>query len=274
MTEISSNALIEMEEGEDIQDFGVQLSKGSPMKRVRKTDFIDYYYCPRKFKMRKKGVDYDKNLLMERGIKFHEFADKFFDLIDIEEVPENSRKETKRYFRSFIPEEFENPLRGWVEEFIEFETRSWMKNRKYFMPVEREYPIEHPDRVMGMKLVGHIDRVDKISPGEVAIIEYKPKASVHKLEVELAFYTSIWNAQVGQSLEATECHCYQYVEGEPVEIKPAYKRMVRTLKDMKKSIKNDTFKKNYNSCSYCWFRDECLDEEEIERLLEGDRIED
>lgn len=265
--------IIELEKGEEVKNFDVQLSKGSPMDRIRKTDLIDFYYCPMKFKLRKEGLDYNKNILMERGIKFHEFADEFFDMIDLNDIPDDaSRKQVKSYFKRFMPD-CEEPLRKWILDFIEFEVNDYLSS-DYFMPQARELAVEHPGRVQGLKLVGHIDRVDKIAPGEVAIIEYKPKASVHKLEIELAFYTAIWNAQIGQDLEATECHCYQYVEGEPVEIEPAFRRLVSTIKELKHSIEHGGFEKNYNSCSYCWFRDKCLSEEEIEHLLDGDKIED
>ncbi len=161
---------------------------------IRKSMLEDYSFCPYKFKhnwMREglEGIPLDiHSVVMSRGTRFHDFAKKFWDYVDILPIDR---------WMEMIPKQFSKSERNMAVYFIQMEMN---RHRQYekegrldeWRPVARETKLVDTK----LRLSSTFDRLDwwDKSKNELAMIEYKTGDSffVPAILRQLAFYAILW----------------------------------------------------------------------------------
>lgn len=124
------------------------------------------------------------NPVLQRGTDFHDAADHFF---------ENIKEYTQEGFRDALPKGGE--LHFFFDWFARIEWNRWktIKVKEWFKPLAAEKEVEFETRT------GHVDRIDRVGPKELQIVEYKTGKSydmtkqwaVTKMNAEIGFYAQI-----------------------------------------------------------------------------------
>lgn len=147
---------------------------------VRKSHIESFKFCPQQFNLQYVEMrDVFENYAMTAGTRFHDFAEKFFDMAGYFE-PE--------LWDFFIPEEFGTYERSMAQWFLDFE-RSRVDLPEPFYPAFLEYEFFDDDHL----ITGRIDRVDYIDEDEHLIrpVEYKTSSKIDEdsLKRQFGVYT-------------------------------------------------------------------------------------
>lgn len=168
---------------------------------ITKSMIFSYDFCPVQF--------YKQYILKERrpptpamevGIRFHEFAERFFGMAY--EVP------PERWI-NFIPESFTPPEKEMAAYFIGNEYQRYnLLGSEDFMPMACEWWGQSEN----LKIRGYIDRVDYVNKDEntLRLIEYKTgkRAKFPQVRQELAFYSLLFNDVTENQYDITHFGIY------------------------------------------------------------------
>ena len=161
---------------------------------VRKSHIESYSFCPRQFyKQYVLEQDANPTYAMTSGTRFHDFAEKFFDVAP-DFIPTD--------WHSFIPIEFghyEYEMASW---FIHYEVARFIdKPDNLWIPAYREIKVSSDEHLLS----GTIDRIDWVDPDEntVTVVEYKTSKGVDEdsLKRQLGFYTIMVEEDLGLTVE-------------------------------------------------------------------------
>lgn len=161
---------------------------------VRKSHIESYSFCPRQYyKQYVLEQDANPTYAMTSGTRFHDFAEKFFDVAPHYPPPK---------WISFIPEEFGTYEYGMAEWFVHYELERFLNlPPELWQPAYREVDVTSYEYL----LTGQIDRIDWINPDEntVSVIEYKTSKGVDEdsLKRQLGFYTIMVEEDLGLTVE-------------------------------------------------------------------------
>jgi len=219
--------------------------------RIRKSMVEGYRFCPTYFKKVfidcvEEDENFQVNLLkINEGKKFHEYADKFFDIcegfkpddwIKIYDNDESLNERERDMLLWFLDME---------RQRYEFLSANNMLER--FRPIARELHIINE----GYGMEGTIDRVDEINENTYAIIEYK---TGHKKinKTEFAFYKCLWELTYENS--SVEYCVLINPRKKKVEIVEITNRNIsslyKVLCSMEKSIRSGKFEKDCTDAKY------------------------
>lgn len=235
--------------------------------RLSKSKLTTYAICPYRYKLIYVDDRFDELLQStssQLGQKFHGYAYSFFDKISREDLEEiESLADAKKLFMSLF--KIEMPLlREWYVNFCDFEAHHLMTLKSnnldlnYFFPYKREYLLESED------FVGIIDRIDLLTNGTLAVIEYKtsPFWSVQQLKSETNFYAywlnkiNPFNKKVSM-VGAYNPNVNKYFFSDVTSW--SIRGVERRIKRFKQQIEKKEFPKKYSTfCRYCEFARECL----------------
>ncbi len=172
--------------------------KEKKYKAIRKSAFMVYKQCPRRFEYNYKDPKYwdygasdDKSdMKIWRGNQFHKFCETFFDkIITIPpkdwSFPTHEDEVVQRMIFWFVGKE--------VERHIKLEHD---KQLEYFQPLANELKVYYENTI---DRTGHIDRIDRIGEKEVCVVEYKAGQSynmelperITSMNAEIGFYTQL-----------------------------------------------------------------------------------
>jgi len=235
--------------------------------RLSKSGLQTYLKCPYAYYLQYiKGFRGPATEAMEKGIKFHEDADQFFDKISLQELAnQDTIFGIERYIRTFYPEG------SLYDKFAHIQTVHYMtlNNKQEFIPVEREIKIEvdnAPDDILD---VGIIDWI-AIENGMTILGEYKTGKFRQGINQELMMYKSLVEYATDYKIDAV-CAIYpQELYGSKLPSgvyfrKPKYevtaRKKVAYVKDMIRKEKFD--QKKYNLCAWCENADICFENEMV-----------
>ena len=144
---------------------------------VRKSHIESYSFCPYQFKLQYVDeLEIKESYAMTVGTRFHEFADKFFDICE--------SYNTDQWY-DFIPSSFGNYERSMAEFFIDYEINDVLiEENPMWFPAFRELELFHDDLLIS----GGIDRIDWVVPGKtVKLWEYKTSKKFDKKSLSRQF---------------------------------------------------------------------------------------
>ena len=162
--------------------------------RIRKSMLFQWRLCPRLYEsvwLLKLPVQ--PGVEQQYGQMFHKSAKVFFDKLDYEALEKcQTAKEAYQLFSRMVsPKEIVPVLGPWLDNFFQFEARRWeiIVNKAHdplywWTPVATEQFLIVQDREY------HIDRIDRLSNGNLLNIEYKTDKWMGKslLRLELTWY--------------------------------------------------------------------------------------
>lgn len=156
---------------------------------VRKSHVESYSFCPRQFYLQYiQCIDVPENYAMSVGTRFHQFADKFFDIAPTVDP-------SKWY--GLIPRQFGIFEKDMAGKFIDYEKMLFALEPETFMPACREIDLVSDT----LLLAGQLDRIDWVSKdeNEVRIVEYKTSAGVNEssLKRQFGIYTLLVEDTLG-----------------------------------------------------------------------------
>lgn len=158
---------------------------------VRKSHIESFSFCPRQFYIQYvEERDPFPNYAMTAGTRFHDFAEKFFDVAPYY-LPHQ--------WYDFIPDEFGTYERTMCSNFIDGEVDRYMVT-KHFVPAFREVQLYSDTH----QIAGKLDRADWVIEDEsVEIIEYKTSSKVDELSLrrQLGLYTILVEEDLGVAVE-------------------------------------------------------------------------
>ena len=138
-------------------------------------EFFTYNICPYKFQMKQTNIVdlgiFNKEA-KQRGLGFHKFAQKYFDVFEKMNIKEMKKKK-------FNDERF--------QIFHEFEInrkKYCLSNNIPWMPAYRE------EKFLGENFMALVDRIDYNEDGTFTLIEYKNKRGSTELQ-QMAFYSHV-----------------------------------------------------------------------------------
>jgi len=132
------------------------------------------------------------------GSEFHEFAGEFFKGLNYAKLLTlESMKEVKDYFVAQISPDVSKLAKPLCENFVNFEAEQWLRLREeyddplwFFIPVATEIRLQAYKP--GLRLSGHIDRIDRMPNSAFAIVEYKTgRPRIRDLRRELHYYVML-----------------------------------------------------------------------------------
>lgn len=219
---------------------------------ITKSMVFSYDFCPVQFYknyiLKEKRP---KTTAMEIGIRFHEFAERFFGMA-LDVPPE--------YWCNFIPKSFTPPEKAMAGFFVQNEYQRYnLLGPEDFMPMACEWWGQSEP----LKIRGYIDRVDYVNKdeNEIRLIEYKTskKAKFPQVRQELAFYSILFNDVTEHQYDVTTFGIYypalkMYKEF-PIR-KMDITNVTKKWDKLKKAIEEDTFPEKCNeykkmSCGLC-----------------------
>lgn len=236
-------------------------------KSMLNTILGDDYSCPRKFyyvyvlKLQTKP-----SWQMLAGKEIHDFIDKFYDKILIEndeldlseiEIPVYETAASNYHLVSCI------------ENFIQFEMQRFksLDDKSYFVPVLREYKATSKE----LQLRGIVDRVDKHLDEEYIAIEVKtgkPKWN-QTLKEESIFYKLLIDS-LNLLDKPIKYACAYFPKTNNVyfeEIKEyEVENLEKRIEEARRIIIDEDFvkRRSKHRCSYCNFRERCKMENGVE----------
>lgn len=171
------------------------------IKYITKSMIFAYDFCPMQFY--KQYILKEKrpaSPAMEVGIRFHEFAERFFGMCY--QVP-------PEHWMNFIPSSFTPHEKEMAAYFIGNEYQRYnFYGEEDFMPMACEWWGQSEP----LKIRGFIDRVDYVDKdeGTIRLIEYKTgrRAKVPQVRQELAFYSILFNDVTEHQYDVTQFGIY------------------------------------------------------------------
>lgn len=156
---------------------------------IRKSMLESYDFCPRQmYHQYIEGVEKQANQKMLIGTRFHEFAERFFDVA--------STIDHDAWYE-LIPEEFNDEEQDMTTWFITFQRMRWMDLERqnkldYFTPMYREL-FMICDTIKLQSTLDGAEWIDR-QAGTVRLIEYKTGGKIDKDAAfrQLAFYAVLW----------------------------------------------------------------------------------
>ena len=272
---------------------GLLAEVNEPFKPIRKSAFMTYKKCPKKFWFQyfvhaDDYWDYNEktgqNEAAAKGDIFHAEVDGLYSQVDFEMLYElDNYNKVYDYFRkkfsySDTYELEKTDMDNWFDWFCDVETKrhfffkeNYNKTEylEYFPPKDTEWQVTMKDEI---DRTGHIDRVDYLPKEKsYAIVEYKtgksydPKkpTNLTQLRAECAFYAIILNEM--KLLDHPVHHWVLYnprlkiyfVERFPAAtmraVNNAYKGLVQKVKEA-----GDFPRKITPLCMWCDYRRECF----------------
>ena len=229
---------------------------------VRKSSLMDYLYCPLKYKYawverRERRETFESRV----GKVFHAWAEEFWT-----RVPDEP--ESLEQLEELVPIEAIPQVRELMAWFVELEWQRWVILRQkgradLWKPLATELELKGVCDFCGeeVKCTGHIDRVDLLEDGTVAVIEYKTTRSMNltKLRKELWYYKVLVEAtrawQVSKIVVINPMRREVFVE---MPKKPSYVALCRLVKRLKESHETGEFPPSPGEhCLWCDYRDIC-----------------
>lgn len=258
---------------------------------IRKSAFITYKHCKKKFEFLYYGDHYfdygednQDNDALRRGNLFHNGCEKFFKGLEGVLVIDN----LPNHFRTHLPtitDERDLIVNEWFDWFAEQETVRF-DELKYankvgeWLPIATELEIKMEDEI---DRTGHVDRVDMI-PGtkDLCVVEYKTGKSYDmdksyaftSMNAEIGFYIQVLKgANVFPNNKITHWKVINptlqktwYSKISPISLKGVdvtYKEIVNHIKKGGKWEKNPGV-----LCLHCPYLNDCLfDEEGLDIVL-------
>jgi hypothetical protein len=235
--------------------------------RLSKSALYTFEKCPYSYYLKYiQRIPTAKSFEMQRGIDFHERADKFFDQISLDDLAQlDTIEKVQEYFESFFP----------VTEDILYRNFAHMQATHYinldvkeeFIPVEREFKVEIVDAPDWCLDIGYIDFISQIN-GETILGEYKTGKFRQGINQEMMFYKDL--IEQGTDYKITKLCVIYPMELYGVKLptgvyykSPSHEKFARRkVEATKKAIrKGQWFKKKYSLCAWCGVADNCFMEE-------------
>jgi len=168
--------------------------------RLSKTGLNTFVKCPFAYYLHYKlNIPFDKTMEMQRGIDFHERADKLFDQV----TPDGLRQaeNVESYLASFLPDE------TIYKNFAHMQAIFYqgLSNKQDFFPIARELYID-VEQITGKPTpidvldVGYIDWIGRID-GKIVLGEYKSGKFTRGINQELMMYKVMYETATGISVD-------------------------------------------------------------------------
>jgi len=234
--------------------------------RLSKTALYTYEKCPYSYYLKYiQRIPVAKSYEMERGITFHNVAEKFYDQICLDVMKEmDTVEEVQEYLEGFFPTGdvlYRNFAHIQATHFINLD------KKEEFIPVARELKVQLDDAPDWCLDIGYIDFISQIG-GETILGEYKSGKFRQGINQEMMFYKDL--VEQGTDYKITKLCAIFPMELYGVKLptgvyykSPSHSKFARAkVENTKKAIrKGDWFKKKYNLCSWCGTADTCFMEE-------------
>jgi len=230
------------------------------MAIVSKSKITCLETCPRLFQWQyidKRIPDITDNTQALVGTQIHDLFNKFFDVIKLDEIPENNPYE---YFKNLmdVPIYFKSVYNAFCRN--ECKRYLLLEDKSFFIPVLREKYLISKDGSMN----GIIDRVDYYN-NEYLIMEYKPGiSSESNLRFQLNFYKNLLDDNDILDKPVKYIGAYGYKSGQmfgPELIKTmSYNLMLKKVDAFKNlNFKNLIYPKkpSYVCTSWCPYKISC-----------------
>ncbi|RLG44837.1 MAG: hypothetical protein DRN81_03495 [Thermoproteota archaeon] len=246
---------------------------------LRKSMLEAWIACPKRYElMFVKKVKPKRTVALTVGTLFHEYARRFFDIIDYDKLLRLTDVKDK-YLERKVVELFAETLpahpllRPLCLNFIKFEAKLWVKLLymfddpiRYFVPIAREEHIISDE----LGLESTIDRIDRLSDDSYVNIEYKTGYhwSIRDLRRELSFYNILANASKRFDKPVTHIAAYN-PRLNRYFVEPVSQRLLqatrRRILQFKRSQELGIYERRKGRrCYYCLVLDKCLEEEQRE----------
>jgi len=180
-------------------------------KAIRKTAFMLYKKCPKRFQYFYNDEEayngykgFGESPALIRGTAFHDGCEHFFDNVIVGDLKDLPEEKIEKIFIEYLPNTNDDIVNNWFKYFAKaeasrFELLRVEGNLKWYMPLAKELQVKMPDVI---DRSGHIDRIDQISDTEACIVEYKTGAwynmeqpnKVTDMNAEIGFYVTILNS--------------------------------------------------------------------------------
>ena len=257
----------------------------NPLRPIRKSAFITYKQCQKKFEFMYYGEHYfdygeedQDNHALRRGNLFHNGCEKFFKNIQ----NKIHTAELPNHFREYLPiikDDRDLIVNEWFDWFAEqekirYDELTLAEKCGEWMPIATELQIKMEDTI---DRTGHVDRLD-IIPGtkNICVVEYKTGKSY---DMDKPYVFTAMNAEIGfyvQVLRAAKVFPNNPITHWKVinptlkkiwfnKISPISLKGVETTygEITEKVINKGKFKKNPSVlCLTCPYLDDCLFDEE------------
>lgn len=238
--------------------------------RLSKSGLQTYIKCPYSYYLQyEEGHRGQPSEAMLKGSEFHDLADKFFDLVSLQELAnQTSIFGIESYLRSFFPEG------SLYDHFAHMQTVHYMalNKKEEFMPVEREVKLVVKD-IIGKDApewcldVGIVDRIDQVN-GETILIEYKSGKYRQGINQELMMYKDIVELTTDYKIDKL-CAIYPkelYGTKLPSGVyfkSPSHEKQARAkVEFVKDMIRRKKWRqKKYSLCNWCDHADLCFEDE-------------
>lgn len=264
-----------------------------PFKPIRKSAFMNYKKCPKKFWFSyfvhpEEYWNYNEkageNEAAAKGDIFHAEVDDFFTRIDFELVYElTDQAKVFEYFRNNFSysetyDTKKTDMDNWFDWFCEIEVKRllFFKNNYNKSEFLEYYPPKHTEWKVSMKddidRTGHIDRIDYLPKEKsYAVVEYKTGKSydpskptnLSSMRAECGFYAIILNEMKLLDHPVQHWILYNprlkiyYVEKFPAAtmraVNNTFKGLVQKVKEAGDFARNIT-----PLCMWCDYRRECF----------------
>jgi len=231
--------------------------------KISKYSLMDFLKCPYRYKrLHLEKVPLDITWELKLGRQFHNFAYKFFNLVDLRKL---RRTDALSHFLSLVPR-CDPALEVMIKNFCKFEANHvkalkqvyGKKWKNFFFPVDRELHIE----TKSFRVI--IDRIDRLSEG-FCVFEYKTSRffNYRDLRKELVFYAIIARStRMYAKNRISHIACYNSFL-DKFMFEPIHRRtiisVINLLERLKECIDTYEFPRKLSSfCLHCQFRFECL----------------
>lgn len=155
---------------------------------ITKSHLTSYKFCPLQYRKSyvEKIQEERTNYALAIGLRFHDFADKFFDVC-MDYPPE-------KWF-DFIHDDYNVDETDYLIYFIQNEINRYnlLNDKSLFLPFAKELKVTvdvegFDDPIKGIG--GTIDRIDALENGTYRLVEYKTGGSFYKqsMQFELGYY--------------------------------------------------------------------------------------
>ncbi|MBU0791700.1 MAG: PD-(D/E)XK nuclease family protein [Gammaproteobacteria bacterium] len=195
---------------------------------------------------------------MQRGIKFHEAADKFYDHVDLAVLSKLENWQDRfDYVRSFYSSSDDA-----FDKLAELEVDRYNISQEHFVPLGREMFIEVTNSVGRFR--GYIDRLIEVDD-KLMVEEFKRSRkspdTIEDVKFELAFYAMLLKEKGFENVELAsvffaQSNRYEVFTVTDRILNNAYARVDKILNCIKEKMFEPVFD---DRCSYCPVRDKCLE---------------
>jgi len=256
------------------------MTKKKSFQPIRKTAFVTYKKCNKKFEYFYNDPDYfnygnddekEKSEPLIKGSLFHDGCENFFKQLEGKAFDKN----LPNTFDNYFPKTKYDDVNQWFKWFAETEKVRYAELAENncvgnWYPVAMEIEVRMKDDI---DRTGHVDRVDVIpNKKELCIVEYKTgksynmdnKYTVTDMNAEIGFYINILNyARVFPGYKITQWKVINptleriWINSvSPISLRAVnstYSEIVMKLK------KGGEFERNISKlCDWCPYKDDCL----------------